>query len=76
MKEPLIKNGYPDVDVKIIGDVPWRVGKLAGELPEAQSRALDLMQIPAHQAQGNRDTDKWLLARVPVWRLQPARSQT
>ncbi len=46
MKKQLIKNGYPDVDVKIIGDVPWRVGKLAGELPEAQSRALDMMQIP------------------------------
>ena len=46
MKKQLIKNGYPDVDVKIIGDVPWRDGKLAGELPMAQSRALDIMRIP------------------------------
>ena len=46
IKKQLVKNGYPDVEVKIIGDVPWRVGKLAGELPEAQSRALDIMQIP------------------------------
>jgi acetylornithine deacetylase/succinyl-diaminopimelate desuccinylase-like protein len=46
IKKQLIKNGYPDVEVKIIGDVPWRVGKLEGELPEAQSRALDIMQIP------------------------------
>jgi acetylornithine deacetylase/succinyl-diaminopimelate desuccinylase-like protein len=46
MKKQLIKNGYPDVEVKMIGDVPWRVGKLSGELPQAQSRALDIMQIP------------------------------
>jgi acetylornithine deacetylase/succinyl-diaminopimelate desuccinylase-like protein len=46
MKKQLIKNGYPDVEVKMIGDVPWRVGKLSGELPQAQSRALDVMQIP------------------------------
>jgi acetylornithine deacetylase/succinyl-diaminopimelate desuccinylase-like protein len=46
IKKQLVKNGYPDVEVKIIGDVPWRVGTLAGELPEAQSRALDIMQIP------------------------------
>ncbi len=46
MKKQLVKNGYPDVDVKIIGDVPWREAKLAGELPTAQSRALDIMRIP------------------------------
>ncbi|MGE0449557.1 MAG: M20/M25/M40 family metallo-hydrolase [Vicinamibacterales bacterium] len=46
MKKQLVKNGYPDVEVKIIGDVPWRVGKLAGDLPAAQYRALDIMQIP------------------------------
>ena len=46
MKKQLVKNGYPDVDVKIIGDVPWREGKLAGDLPMAQSRALDIMRIP------------------------------
>ncbi len=46
MKKQLVKNGYPDVDVKIIGDVPWREAKLAGDLPMAQSRALDIMRIP------------------------------
>ena len=24
IKKQLVKNGYPDVDVKLIGDVPWR----------------------------------------------------
>jgi acetylornithine deacetylase/succinyl-diaminopimelate desuccinylase-like protein len=46
IKKQLIKNGYPDVEVKMIGDVPWRVGKLTGDLPKAQARALDIMQIP------------------------------
>jgi len=46
MKKQLIKNGYPDVEVKLIGDVPWREEKLRGELPMAQSRALDIMRIP------------------------------
>ena len=53
MKKQLIKNGYPDVEVKIIGDVPWRVGKLQGELPQAQSRALDIMQIPHNKPKEN-----------------------
>ena len=47
----LVKNGYPDVGVKIIGDVPWRVGKLSGDLPLAQARALDIMQIPYNRPQ-------------------------
>jgi acetylornithine deacetylase/succinyl-diaminopimelate desuccinylase-like protein len=53
MKKQLVKNGYPDVDVKIIGDVPWRVGTLSGELPQAQSRALDIMQIPHNKPKEN-----------------------
>jgi acetylornithine deacetylase/succinyl-diaminopimelate desuccinylase-like protein len=46
IRKQLVKNGYPDVEVKIIGDVPWRVGKLSGDMPLAQARALDIMQIP------------------------------
>jgi acetylornithine deacetylase/succinyl-diaminopimelate desuccinylase-like protein len=46
IKKQLVKNGYPDVDVKLIGDVPWRTGQLTGDLPKAQARALDIMQIP------------------------------
>jgi len=53
MKKQLVKNGYPDVEVKIIGDVPWRVGKLAGELPDAQYRALEIMQIPHNRPKEN-----------------------
>jgi acetylornithine deacetylase/succinyl-diaminopimelate desuccinylase-like protein len=45
IRKQLVRNGYPDVEVKIIGDVPWRVGKLSGDMPLAQARALDLMQI-------------------------------
>ena len=55
IKKQLIKNGYPDVEVKIIGDVPWRVGKLSGTLPQAQSRALDIMQV-AHNAPKETET--------------------
>ena len=46
IKKQLVKNGYADVDVKLIGDVPWRVGKLTGDMPLAQARALDVMQVP------------------------------
>jgi acetylornithine deacetylase/succinyl-diaminopimelate desuccinylase-like protein len=46
LKKQLVKNGYPDVEVKMIGDVPWRVGKLEGDLPKAQAQALEIMQIP------------------------------
>ena len=38
IKKQLIKNGYPDVEVKMIGDVPWRVGKLAGRTAARRSR--------------------------------------
>jgi hypothetical protein len=46
VKKQLIKNGYPDVDVKLIGDVPWRVAKLQGDLPVAQARSLDIFRVP------------------------------
>lgn len=31
-REAAVTNGDPDIGVKNIGDVSWRVGKLAGEL--------------------------------------------
>ncbi len=46
IRKQLVKNGYPDVEVKLIGDVPWRKGTFQGDLPKAQARALDIMQIP------------------------------
>jgi acetylornithine deacetylase/succinyl-diaminopimelate desuccinylase-like protein len=55
MKKQLVKNGYPDVEVKMIGDVPWRVGKLEGDLPMAQSRAYDIMRV-AHNTPKQEET--------------------
>jgi acetylornithine deacetylase/succinyl-diaminopimelate desuccinylase-like protein len=46
IKKQLVKNGYPDVDVKMIGDVPWRLPSLQGELPIAQLRMLDTFKVP------------------------------
>ena len=37
IKKQLIKNGYPDVDVKLIGDVPWRAGQLDRRSAESAS---------------------------------------
>jgi acetylornithine deacetylase/succinyl-diaminopimelate desuccinylase-like protein len=45
IQKQLVKNGYPDVEVKLIGDVPWRVGSLQGDLPLAQARVLDIFRV-------------------------------
>src|SRR4030095_16475296 len=45
MKKQLVKNGYPDVEVKMIGDVSWRNATIGGELPRAQSRMLDTSKV-------------------------------
>ena len=64
MKKQLIKNGYPDVDVKIIGDVPWRVGKLAGRTAASAVARARHHADSAQQAEGKRDADRRLLAGV------------
>ena len=46
IQKQLVKNGYSDVEVKIIGDVPWRQAPLQGDLPKAQARALDIFKVP------------------------------
>lgn len=46
IKAQIVKNGYPDVEMQIIGDVPWRKPTLEGDLPPAQLRALEIMNIP------------------------------
>lgn len=46
LKKQLVKNGYPDVEVKMIGDVPWREAPLSGDLPKAQARTLDIFKVP------------------------------
>jgi acetylornithine deacetylase/succinyl-diaminopimelate desuccinylase-like protein len=45
IKKQLVKNGFPDVEVKMIGDVPWRKTSIKGELPVAQARALDIFKV-------------------------------
>jgi acetylornithine deacetylase/succinyl-diaminopimelate desuccinylase-like protein len=45
IKKQLVKNGYPDVEVKMIGDVPWRIPTLKGDLPIAQARMLDTFKV-------------------------------
>jgi acetylornithine deacetylase/succinyl-diaminopimelate desuccinylase-like protein len=45
LKKQLVKNGYPDVEVKMIGDVPWRLATLTGDLPVAQARMLDTFKL-------------------------------
>ena len=54
IKKQLVKNGYPDVDVKIIGDVPWRVGEARGR--SAESAGADARHLPGalQQAEGAR----------------------
>ncbi len=46
IRRQLVENGYPDVEVTIIGDVPWRQAPLSGDLPLAQARTLDIFQVP------------------------------
>jgi di/tripeptidase len=46
IKKQLVKNGYPDVEVKMIGDVPWRIATLKGHLPAAQMQMLNTFNVP------------------------------
>ncbi len=46
IKAQIDRNGYEDVEMQIIGDVPWRKGTIEGDLPRAQLRALEIMNIP------------------------------
>ena len=46
VRAQLDRNGYEDVEMKIIGDVPWRIATLEGDLPPAQLRALEIFNIP------------------------------
>jgi len=49
LKAQLVKNGYPDVDVKLIGDVPWALMNSDNEAGRAMARAYDIMGIPHGQ---------------------------
>ena len=46
IKAQIDRNGYEDVEMKIIGDVPWRKGHVDGELAQAGLRALSIFNVP------------------------------
>jgi acetylornithine deacetylase/succinyl-diaminopimelate desuccinylase-like protein len=46
LKAQLVKNGYADVDVKLIGDVPWALMNSDNEIGRAMQRTYEIMGIP------------------------------
>ena len=46
LKAQLVKNGYPDVEVKLIGDVPWALMNSDNEIGRAMQRTYEIMGIP------------------------------
>ncbi len=46
LRAQLDKNGYKDVEVKLIGDVPWAKMSADSDLGRAMKRAYELMNIP------------------------------
>ncbi|MGE3274037.1 MAG: M20/M25/M40 family metallo-hydrolase [Vicinamibacterales bacterium] len=46
IREQLVKNGYPDVEVKMIGDVPWSKMSYDTDIAAALERTYELMNIP------------------------------
>ena len=46
LRAQLDKNGYPDVDVKLIGDVPWAMMNSDNEIGRAMQRTYEIMGIP------------------------------
>ena len=55
IKKQLVKNGYPDVEVKIIGDVPWRAGDARGRPAEGAGAGARHLPGALQQAEGARD---------------------
>jgi acetylornithine deacetylase/succinyl-diaminopimelate desuccinylase-like protein len=49
LRAQLDKNGYPDVEIKVIGDVPWAKMNSANVIGEALKRTYELMNIPHGQ---------------------------
>jgi len=46
LRAQLDKNGYKDVDVKLIGDVPWAKMKYDTDIARALKRSYEVMNIP------------------------------
>ncbi|MBM3809141.1 MAG: M20/M25/M40 family metallo-hydrolase [Acidimicrobiia bacterium] len=49
LRAQLDKNGYADVEIKVIGDVPWAKMKSATPIGEAMKRTYEIMNIPHGQ---------------------------
>jgi acetylornithine deacetylase/succinyl-diaminopimelate desuccinylase-like protein len=46
LRAQLDKNGYKDVEIKVVGDVPWAKMNSAHALGEAMKRTYEIMNIP------------------------------
>src|SRR5690606_37639963 len=46
LRAQLDKNGYPDVEIKVIGDVPWAKMHSDTEIGRALKRTYEIMNIP------------------------------
>jgi acetylornithine deacetylase/succinyl-diaminopimelate desuccinylase-like protein len=53
LRAQLDKNGYKDVDVKLIGDVPWALMNSDNDAGRAMKRAYEVMGIPHGQLRGD-----------------------
>ncbi len=49
LRKQLDKNGYKDVDVKLIGDVPWAKMSYDTDIARALARTYEIMHIPFSQ---------------------------
>jgi acetylornithine deacetylase/succinyl-diaminopimelate desuccinylase-like protein len=46
LRKQLDKNGYPDVEINVVGDVPWAKMRYDTPIASAVLTAMDVMQIP------------------------------
>ena len=58
IKAQIDRNGYEDVEMQIIGDVPWRKATIEGDLPPAQLRALQTFNIPHNVPRALRENEQ------------------
>ena len=61
IKAQVDRNGYEDVEMQIIGDVPWRKGTIEGPLPKAQLRALEIFNIPHNVPRALRENEQEMM---------------
>ena len=58
IKAQIDRNGYEDVEMQIIGDVPWRKATVEGPLPKAQLRTLEIFNIPHNVPRALRENEQ------------------